>query len=97
MNAYNQQQQNKNSMMGGLMGMGGTLGAAKILSDRRLKTNIKRIGQMANGLFIYLYNYIWGGDTQIGVMADEVKRIMPHAVITLPSGYDAVNYNEVLR
>jgi len=67
-----------------------------IPSDRRLKTNIRKIGQMANGLFIYIYNYIWGGPLQIGVMADEVRRIMPHAVVNI-GGFDAVNYEEVLK
>jgi hypothetical protein len=102
-NAYNQamnrQQQSNSSAKGG---MGSTLGAlaqagaTAYASDRRLKENIRKIGQLANGLFVYLFNYKWNKEEQIGVMSDEVRAIMPHAVVVMPNGYDAVIYDEVL-
>ena len=88
------------SSEGGIIpGLGGGEGIAALigLSDRRLKTNIIRIGKLANGLFVYVYNYIWGGPNQIGVMADEVRKIMPHAVVRGVDGFDRVNYSEVLN
>jgi len=98
-NAYNQQQQARSSAKGGLADIAGAglqaYGTYKA-SDRRLKTNIRKIGKLANGLFVYLFNYIWNEQEQIGVMSDEVREIMPHAVIVHPSGYDLVNYEEVL-
>ena len=96
-NAYNQQQQARSSGKGGLGSMIGSLGAAGITkySDRRLKTNIRKIGQLSNGLFVYLFHYIWGGPEEIGVMSNEVRAIMPHAVGT-KNGFDVVNYSEVL-
>ena len=98
-NAYNQQQQAKSSAKGGLADIAGAglqaYGTYKA-SDRRLKTNIRKIGKLANGLFVYLFNYIWNEQEQMGVMSDEVREIMPHAVIVHPSGYDLVNYEEVL-
>ena len=66
-------------------------------SDRRLKENIVKVGKLANGLFVYVYNYIWGGPKQIGVMADEVRKIIPHAVVRGDHGFDQVNYSEVLK
>lgn len=66
--------------------------AAVILSDRRTKRNIVKIGSRPDGLNVYAYNYLWSDDPQIGVMADEVKQIKPHAVITLDNGLMAVNY-----
>ena len=98
-NAYNQQQQSRASAKGGLGSTLGALaqaGATAYASDRRLKKNIVKIGQLANGLFVYLFNYIWNDQEQIGVMSDEVRKIMPHAVVVMPNGYDAVNYDEVL-
>ena len=98
-NAYNQQRQADSAGKGA---MGSTLaslastGAQLAMSDRRVKENIRKIGQLANGLFVYVFNYIWGGPEQIGVMSDEVRKIMPHAVIVHPNGYDMVNYEEVL-
>ncbi|MCH7498868.1 MAG: tail fiber domain-containing protein [Nitrospinae bacterium] len=105
-------------MSGGLFGAGaGGLAGAAAYSDRRLKTNIRKIGVLHNGLNVYSFNYIdliefilnlpcrvtqslasfvpWGKPS-IGVMANEVRRIMPHAVFNV-GGYDAVNYAEVLR
>lgn len=96
MNNYNQKMAQQNALMGGLFGLGGSLGGMGILkySDRRLKKNIQRIGKLANGLFVYIYQYIWGGPMQIGVMADEVRQIMPQAVINTGI-YDAVDYSKL--
>ena len=98
-NAYNQQQASRSSAKGGLADLAGAglqAYGTYAASDRRLKKNIKKIGKLANGLFVYLFNYIWSDQEQIGVMSDEVRKIMPHAVVVMPNGYDAVNYDEVL-
>ena len=65
-------------------------------SDRRLKENIIKVGQLANGLFVYSFNYLWDKSPVIGVMADEVRKVLPHAVYVHSSGYDMVDYGEVL-
>jgi Chaperone of endosialidase len=75
------------NFMSGLMGLGGA-----IFSDRRLKKNIKKIGEYTNGLGLYIYDYVWG-QPSVGVMADEVEAIMPEAVIMTASGFKAVNYD----
>lgn len=69
--------------MGGSMMMG-------MMSDRRLKTNIKKIGIATNGLPVYTFDYIWG-EKGFGYMADEVKEKFPDAVLKHESGYDMVN------
>jgi hypothetical protein len=83
-------------MMQGLFGLGaaGLMAPAGTFSDRRLKTNIKQIGTAANGLNVYSYNYIWGGPTQLGYMADEVEKIAPDAVGER-DGYKTVNYGMI--
>ena len=63
-------------------------------SDRRLKANIKRIGTHRLGIGIYEFDYVWG-EHATGVMADEVKTIMPEAVTRHPSGYDMVDYSKL--
>lgn len=86
-------------MMGGLFGLGGSiLGAAgqaggfgALFSDRRLKSNIRRVGTLDNGLAVYSYT-MDGGPVQIGVMADEVEAVRPDAVIQHPSGFLMVDY-----
>jgi len=63
-------------------------------SDKRLKKDIVSIGQY-NGHNIYSYEYIWGGGRQIGVMAQEVEKTNPSAVIEHPSGYKMVDYSQL--
>lgn len=92
MQNYGIQSANANAQNAGLynlLGQGG-MAAATYFSDRRLKSNIKRIGTHRLGIGIYEYD-IFGG-CQVGVMADEVEAVMPEAVIQHPSGYKMVNY-----
>ena len=87
---------------GGLsLGALGGLGAAKAgamaagkaaLSDRRLKTDIEKIGEREDGLGVYAFRYLRSPIRYIGVMAQEVLNVKPEAVIHLPGGYLAVNY-----
>jgi hypothetical protein len=72
---------------------GGSLGGNALAkwSDIRLKTNIKRIGTHSSGVGIYEYDYVWGGGKQIGVMAQEVEKVVPDAVFEV-GGFKAVNY-----
>lgn len=77
-NAYNQQVAQSNAAMGGLFGLGGTIagGALKyglpLLSDRRAKENIRRVGETDGGIPIYTYRYRGSPVTHMGVLADEV-------------------------
>jgi len=64
----------------------------KGLSDRRLKTAIRKIGEFADGLAIYTWRYLWGQEAT-GVMADEVAAKRPWAVGPKFAGYATVNYS----
>lgn len=75
---------------GKVINAAGTVATA--FSDRRLKTDIERIGEREDGLGIYLYRYLWSPVRFIGVMAQEVLNVKPEAVIHTPSGFLAVNY-----
>jgi hypothetical protein len=87
-NAYNQQIAQNNATMGGLFG----LGSAGIMafSDRRLKSNIKQVGVHPLGIGIYEYDIF--GNRERGVMADEVLKVRPEAVLRADNGYLMVNY-----
>lgn len=83
----------QNAMMGGLFGLGGTLGYGALrFSDRRLKRDVERIGTGPRGLPLYRYRYLWSDVPEIGVMADETARVMPEAVVVMPGGFLAVDY-----
>jgi hypothetical protein len=98
MGDFNAKQAAQQSMNSGLMGLGGTLGAAAIMSDIRTKEHIKQVGFLPNGLSVYEYEYKpeWkdeaGHGKFIGVMAQEVELVQPEAVITRFDGYKMVNY-----
>ena len=62
-------------------------------SDRRLKENIKKIGESISGLGIYKFNYIGKAKQYIGAMADEVIKVVPEAAVLRPDGFYSVNYN----
>lgn len=95
-NNYNQQVASQNAMLGGLAGLGGSLAGAGArmwaASDRRLKTDIKRVGTLDNGLDVYRYRFKDGGPFQIGLLADEVGALHPEAVREI-GGYYHVDYD----
>ena len=95
-NAYNQKVASQNAMMGGLFGLLGTgLTAGIKYSDRRLKTDIKRVGHTDDGLPIYTYRYRAGGPLEMGVMAQDVERVKPQAVSEDLNGLKMVDYGKV--
>lgn len=51
-----------------------------ILSDRRAKTDVKKVGSLHDGQPIYRYKYKGDPTTQIGLMAQDVEKKNPDAV-----------------
>lgn len=66
-------------------------GIMALFSDRRLKTNITKIGKHGS-LNIYEWDWKHQNGGSVGFMSDEVAKICPEAVIQHASGYDMVNY-----
>lgn len=97
---YNAQQAASSNLTGGLLGLGGSLGAAALMSDIRTKENIEPIGIAPNGLTIYRFEYkdefkdheLAGHGIHVGYMAQEVEQVFPYAVKTLHDGYKVVDY-----
>lgn len=74
--------------LGSLLQGGAAIG--KWLSDRRLKSNIVKVGDDPRGFGIY--RYVIFGMRQIGVMADEVAKVIPGAVSRGRDGFLRVDY-----
>lgn len=87
----NRAQQASSGMMGGLF----SLGSAAMMSDIRLKTDIKLIRRRKDGVGIYRFRYKAGGPMQVGVMAQELKKVRPDLVIKRLDGFLAVDYSGV--
>lgn len=93
------------SLGGSFLGAAGQAGGfGALFSDARLKTNIKPIGN-AGDIPLYSFKYDANNDyvrhinlptdkTYIGVMAQDIEKIMPEAV-TETDGYKRVNYEMI--
>jgi hypothetical protein len=75
---------NNAATMGMIGGIGGGLlsGAGFALSDKREKKDIKPLGKAGSVLGLKTYSYKYKGDdkTRIGMMAQDVQKVLPEAV-----------------
>jgi Chaperone of endosialidase len=103
--AQNAQAQNQGlfGIAGSALGaLGSAAGAGGILpmlamSDRRMKTAIEPTGARLAGLPLYRFRFRHDPSAlQLGVMADEVRRVMPEAVRNV-TGHDMVDYGLLIR
>ena len=62
------------------------------ISDIRLKRNVERVGTAENGLPLYRWQYLWSNRVYEGVMAQDVLKTMPQAVVRQWHGFYAVKY-----
>lgn len=89
-------------ILGALGSAGGSSGIAGLapllaMSDRRAKTNIKDIGRTHDNQKIYSFQYKGHPAPQIGMMAQEIEKKTPEAVVTAPDGLKRVNYDLATR
>lgn len=102
LNARSSAAEDKGNAIGGLVSAG-----LSLFSDIQLKTNIKAEGVLPNG--IKLYSWEWNdkyfdlieklGESvtaPFGVIAQEVRKVMPKAVVETEDGYLKVNYSMVM-
>ena len=91
------------SMFSDILGFAGTVANVSSMwatggifgSDRRLKTDIKKIGTSIKGYNIYRYKYLDQSEEYIGAMADEVFKKNPEAVFRMDNGYMGVDYSKI--
>ncbi len=89
------QSQSTSKQKNGLGGVLGGLASNAALSDRRVKKDIKELGEFSDGLKIYSYTYKWDSKPQLGVMADEVEVLRPWALGPEINGYKTVDYGRL--
>ena len=83
-------QRNAQAPFNAFMGMAGQLAKT---SDKRLKENIEKVGiDESTGLNLYSFNYIGLPEKYEGVIAQEVIKTWPEAVIVDDTGFYKVNY-----
>jgi hypothetical protein len=103
------QQNTKDLGLFDYLNMGTQVAGAFMGSDIRLKENINKIGELANG--IGLYTWDWNADAyeaeaslnnegvvlgdSVGVIAQELELVHPEMVMDTKTGYKAVNYKKL--
>ena len=75
------------------MGGGGRGGGRR--SDITLKHDIALLGDLGNGLGFYRFAYNGSDTAYVGVMAQEVQRVRPDAVVRGRDGYLRVFYDKL--
>ena len=78
---------------GGGRGGGGRGGGRR--SDMRLKHDIVLLGRLDDGLGYYRFVYNGGHTAYVGVMAQQVRTVMPEAVTRGADGYMRVSYDRL--
>jgi hypothetical protein len=76
-------------------GGGGFRGGGGRRSDIRLKHDIALLGRLDSGLGFYRFSYNGSNKAYVGVMAQEVQRVMPQAVVRGRDGYLRVYYDRL--
>ena len=96
MNAYTNAQNNASNQQAANTSAAGTIAGlaayAWLASDRRLKTRIVKVADDSRGFGWYQFDYVAGPRGQFGVMAQEVRPIIPGAVVDMGT-HLAVNYS----
>jgi hypothetical protein len=80
---------------GGAMRGGGGLGGGGRRSDIRLKHDLTLLGRLDNGLGFYRFSYNGSDRAYVGVIAQEVQKVMPEAVVRGRDGYLRVSYDRL--
>jgi hypothetical protein len=101
--AFKAQQEAESAGMNALGQAVGTGAALYLKSDIRVKQNITQVGRLDNGLPLYSFEYKpqfqagFGNGFRIGVMAQDVEKVIPDAVSIDADGYKMVDYGKVLN
>jgi hypothetical protein len=79
---------------GGFRGGGGRGGGGR-RSDVAFKHDIVLLGHLDNGLGFYRFAYHGSNQAYVGVLAQEVQRVRPEAVVRGSDGYLRVHYDQL--
>lgn len=91
-NAYQQARANSKAQTYNTVGQLGSYAIMfAMMSDRRVKEDITKVGVSPSGVNVYTFKYKNAEGTYKGVMADEV----PWAATQAPNGYQMVDYSKV--
>jgi len=88
-------------LLAGVSGASQNIGKPSPQSDRKLKTNIRKVGKLASGLNTYFWDWkeeakqFVGNQITFGVIAQEAMEVFPEAVSMNSNGYLQVDYSRI--
>lgn len=73
------------------------LGSVDVISDRRLKRDIKPLAELNDGTKLYSFKYLWSETDHVGVMAQDLLNDpqQAKAVSKQPNGFYVVDYRQL--
>lgn len=93
---YQQDMANSQGLIGGLFGLGGKLLS---LSDDDAKKDKERLGDLGPEMGLWKFHYKGepkDAPMRLGLMASEVEKVVPEAVVRGPDGYRRVDYHKAM-
>lgn len=75
------------------LGLGVAAGLPLLLSDARAKRDIQQIATLDDGIHLYRFRYRSSDQVYVGVIAQDVARVVPRAVVKGSDGLLRVNYD----
>jgi hypothetical protein len=64
-------------------------------SDRRVKADVVKVDTHPAGFGLYRFRYLWSETEYVGVIAQEVRKLMPEAVVCGEDGILRVDYGAI--
>lgn len=83
---------NYSNALTGVFSAIGSMAGAFIKSDAALKTDIVPVGTMPNGVEVVSFRFKWHWQPYVGVIAQQVAKVMPDAVSRGDDGWLRVDY-----
>lgn len=79
-----------------IAGLGMQAAGLYMMSDKRVKDDIRKVGKLDNGLPVYTFKYKGDDTVHMGLMAQDVEKKNPDAVGEV-NGIKTVNYDKAAR
>lgn len=72
-----------------------TLRRGLVYSDERLKRDVQEVASLDSGIKLYRFRYRWSATEYVGVMAQDIAKVLPDAVSKDADGYLLTDYHRL--
>jgi hypothetical protein len=72
-----------------------TLRRGLVYSDERLTRDVQEVASLDSGIKLYRFRYRWNATEYVGVMAQDIAKLLPDAVSKDADGYLLADYHRL--